>query len=271
MEAVGVAGLLQIDHLGGDAELMDVEKDCRLRAGGDVEVAFKPGITPSLTCKAGGDISLYFAGQGDAQVTITSHGHDIRIDKEGRSQHLDQREFSMLLGQGKSAVRLEAGGDVSISDRSIKTAHSRAWDEMESEWQEWERDSRFGVEIPFVSVDWDTQIGDIGRLTQDAVQKAEKRVKSAMRQVEEQTRQIEDQVRQARNMGWGPMNPVIITPPPAPVESAGPEVVVEPPSTSEASTGVSDEERLLVLKMLQEKKITVEEAEQLLAALEGEE
>ena len=32
---------------------------------------------------------------------------------------------------------------------------------------------------------------------------------------------------------------------------------------------VSDDERLTVLKMLQEKKITIEEAEKLLAALEG--
>jgi hypothetical protein len=32
---------------------------------------------------------------------------------------------------------------------------------------------------------------------------------------------------------------------------------------------VSDEERMAILKMLQEKKITAEEAEKLLAALEG--
>ncbi len=37
----------------------------------------------------------------------------------------------------------------------------------------------------------------------------------------------------------------------------------------ETSAPVSDEERLSILKMLQEKKITVEEAEKLLAALEG--
>ena len=35
------------------------------------------------------------------------------------------------------------------------------------------------------------------------------------------------------------------------------------------SEPVSDEERMAILKMLQEKKITAEEAEQLLSALEG--
>ena len=37
----------------------------------------------------------------------------------------------------------------------------------------------------------------------------------------------------------------------------------------QAGTPVSDDERLTILKMLQEKKISVEEAEKLLAALEG--
>ena len=38
---------------------------------------------------------------------------------------------------------------------------------------------------------------------------------------------------------------------------------------AEKKAGVSDEERRLVLKMLEEKKITVEEAARLLEALEG--
>jgi len=38
--------------------------------------------------------------------------------------------------------------------------------------------------------------------------------------------------------------------------------------TEKRSSGPSDEERLLVLKMLQEKKITLEEAEKLLSALD---
>ena len=37
----------------------------------------------------------------------------------------------------------------------------------------------------------------------------------------------------------------------------------------EASQPVSDEERMAILKMLQEKKITSEEADKLLTALEG--
>jgi uncharacterized protein YfaS (alpha-2-macroglobulin family) len=44
---------------------------------------------------------------------------------------------------------------------------------------------------------------------------------------------------------------------------------VSPHGPVQGSAPVSDEERLSILKMLQEKKISVEEAEKLLAALEG--
>jgi hypothetical protein len=41
------------------------------------------------------------------------------------------------------------------------------------------------------------------------------------------------------------------------------------PQSETASQPVSDEERLLVLQMLEQQQITIEQAEQLLAALEG--
>jgi hypothetical protein len=41
------------------------------------------------------------------------------------------------------------------------------------------------------------------------------------------------------------------------------------PFAAPATSAASEEERLLILKMLEEKKITVEEAEMLLNALEG--
>jgi hypothetical protein len=48
----------------------------------------------------------------------------------------------------------------------------------------------------------------------------------------------------------------------------GPKGIPTPPGGSK-SEPVADEERMAILKMLQEKKITAEQAEQLLRALEG--
>jgi hypothetical protein len=61
--------------------------------------------------------------------------------------------------------------------------------------------------------------------------------------------------------------------PPSPPPPPSARRFVWPLSESEQSDSpvdtISDEERLLILKMLEEKKISAEEADQLLAALEG--
>jgi hypothetical protein len=42
-----------------------------------------------------------------------------------------------------------------------------------------------------------------------------------------------------------------------------------PPEAERPAESVSDAERLMILQMLEQQKITIEEAEQLMAALEG--
>jgi hypothetical protein len=88
----------------------------------------------------------------------------------------------------------------------------------------------------------------------------EQATERAQRKIEAANRRIEQKVRDAERRGRGK----------AALEigrwnwNFSPKGVPIPPKQQ-----VSDEERLAILKMLQEKKITSEEAEKLLAALEG--
>ncbi len=96
------------------------------------------------------------------------------------------------------------------------------------------------------------------RRAEAASQRASMKVEAAMRRAEAKARAAE--VRARRGTGHMHANINIgrwnwdVTPGAEPVEPNAP---------------VSDDERLTILKMLQEKKITLEEAEKLLAALEG--
>jgi len=85
----------------------------------------------------------------------------------------------------------------------------------------------------------------INRRVQEATKRATMRAEAAARRVEERVHQ---QHARRFSFNWTPGHPVPPVPP------------VEP---------VSDEERMTILRMLQEKKITAEEAEKLLSALEG--
>ena len=69
-----------------------------------------------------------------------------------------------------------------------------------------------------------------------------------------------------------PEAPAVPEVPTVPAQPAPAPAVVDVEAAGDSVAGdVTEEERMLVLKMLQEKKITAEEADRLLAALEGRE
>ena len=98
----------------------------------------------------------------------------------------------------------------------------------------------------------------INRRVDEAMRQADTRAQEAMRRLEQRTRRLEKhgfqgpgsppchRFRVDRNRWAGP------------IETA-----------AEKKSDVSEEEKALILKMLQDKKITAEEAEKLLEALEG--
>jgi hypothetical protein len=98
----------------------------------------------------------------------------------------------------------------------------------------------------------------VSRRAQEAARRAEQRAQSAGRRTEEQIRQAaERQIRQAVNRDFpGPGHPGFF-----PMHHEAPPAARGEP--------VSEQERMMVLQLLSEKKITVEQAEKLLAALEG--
>jgi exonuclease VII large subunit len=109
---------------------------------------------------------------------------------------------------------------------------------------------------------------------QEKMQRAQERIQRKMEQLERKAeqkamkaeRRAESAARRERR-SWGfewhtpPTPPTPPMPPSRPVPPGAPGFA--------PSAGASDEERLLILKMLADQKITAEEAEQLLSALEG--
>jgi hypothetical protein len=123
----------------------------------------------------------------------------------------------------------------------------------------------------------------IQKRAEEAARRAEERVKAAMERVERENRFGEHAFGKfdkflgffgvGHPSGGHPEPPMPPNPPNSPMEAQPPspaaEVKSDPFDISGASA-ITNEERMLVLKMLQEHKITVEEAEQLLASLEGQ-
>jgi hypothetical protein len=166
------------------------------------------------------------------------HGDEINVDWPGVAVEEDVTERVVVLGDGSAKVTLNAGGDVRVSNRA---------DAGESA-------DEFGN---FAGINFDfSGLGDrINRRMEQASRRAQQKVEEAARRIERKTRESERHAHRHARVGMeiGRWN-----------WDFSPKGVPVPPAES-----VSEEERMSILKMLQDRKITAEEAEKLLAALEG--
>jgi hypothetical protein len=249
----GAKGNLHIKSVGGDVSIRDVEgnilldsvaDDLALRGargnvkvnvGEDVVVYLEPKADGAYSITAGDDILLVL--KPNANATLSMHGDQIEVEWPGIDNQEDVTERVLVLGDGSAKITLSAGGDIRVTNNA--EAGSSA--------------EEFG-NFAGMNFDWSGFGERISRQVEQATARAGKRAEEAARRVE---RHAERQARRWRgNVKSGPWN-----------WDAGPRGVPTPPAPP--SEPVAEEERLAVLKMLAEKKITAEQAEQLLNALEG--
>ena len=147
----------------------------------------------------------------------------------------------ITLGNGSAVVTLSAGGDIRVTNQS------NAGDSAED----------FG-NFAGIGMDWSGFGERISRQVEQAARRATKQADDALRRAADSRKQFEEGVeRRARvnvNAKMGRWN-----------WDLSPKGVPVKPPTQQAS----EEERMVILKMLQEKKISAEDAEKLLSALEG--
>lgn len=224
-------------HVGGDFSALLLTGSGSVTAGGDIEAKLQPAAGQEVTLRAGGDIELFLPVDAAADLDIRSGSRDILIRQGDDELEIEKREYAYTLGGGGAKLHLMAGGDVVVTDE--------AWedDDLEDDFQEMAEDMQRSFER--AARRGANRMAHLADRVEDASRRAQDRIDAAMKRMEQ------------RGYRFG------ATVPPAP-----PATPVVPPAP-EVKEGVSDEERMLILKMLQEKKITVEEAENLLEALEG--
>ena len=146
--------------------------------------------------------------------------------------------------------------------------------------------SSIGGELQMENVSKISMNAGRGMPASDISEKIQRKVEAATRRADKKIRDAEHKMRRAEFIaverkfrhGIPPIPPLPPIPPipsipPLPPMGRGASrrrvVNMNFSGAPEASQSVSDEERMTILKMLQEKKITSEEADKLLAALEG--
>lgn len=254
-----VQGQAALGNIGSDLYLREVRGSVNAVTGSDAVLYIHPAGGQTYAIKAGGDILLRVDGAVDAAFHLEGSAPDsIRVDLPGLAPLEGSAAQSFTVGNGAATINLSAGGDVVVTSRA---------DEWESkiEFDTYSRD--YGLTPGEVMGNLGERIAqhvsEAARQTMRHSQRAEAHTERVQRKVEAAMRRAEEKIRAAErrsmHMGFSFGRPAGEMPrPPAP-----PRPPVPP------SEPVSDAERLAILRMLQEKKITLQDAEKLLAALEG--
>jgi len=270
-QARNVSGAVAFESVGGDVVLREVPGGVTVkRAGGDVSLNTPLG-SAVFRIEAGGDISAKVDISGGARVTIKGGEAHCRLPLQTTERTANR--IVGTLGDGSAELTLYAGGDATVVERG-ETWNANAEAEwgaaMESWAQQFEAqmtDMQRKLEerlagIPYVDHEGIAQRAQEAaerarRQAQRAAERAQARAERTRRHAEREAEKSRERAEKAGrrhearsvNMQW----------------SWSPSQPAKPPVEP-----VSEAERMAILKMVADKKITADDANRLLAALEGE-
>ena len=227
-----VEGNVSLESVADDLALRGVRGNVDVNVGEDVVVYLEPKADGSYSVNAGDDILLVLPR--NANATVSMEADEIDVEWQGIEQDDEDTKRIVVLGDGSAKISLKAGGDIRLTNRA---------DAGESA-------DEFG-NFAGLNFDW-SGFGDrISRQVEQATARAAKRAEEAARRAERHTRRGVNAGLAVGRWNWDFKGP---KPPTQP----------EPPADP-----VTEDERMTILKMLADKKITAQQAEELLNALEG--
>jgi len=258
-----VNGQVAIQSVGSDLYVRNVRGNLNVNADADVALYIQPLPGHTYIASAGDDIIVRLPPQVNIELHLVgSDAENVNVNIPGLKFPGDSSTYDLTVGEKKEDIAqmfLTSGDDLLVTTQS----------------DVWESAADFGVEmndfgswgvppIPPLPPDFSERIN---RRVQAAMERAQARVEEAGRHMEGTGRRWEAAMRRAEakaraaevRANRGQVN----------MRVGRWDWDLSPKGPGENASTPTDEERLTILRMLQEKKITLADAEKLLAALEG--
>jgi hypothetical protein len=261
-----IDGMVTIESVGSDLYVRNIHGAVNVNAGADVALYLEPlpGNTYDIT--AGDDLILRLMPETNVRLHLTGGSPDsIQVDFPGVELPEDCTGCEVIIGQETETMPemiLTAGDDLLV------TSQADSWDSAADfgvgmrDGGEWnvppfelpdDFSERINQRVQAAMQRAQSHLEAANRRAESAGHRASIKIEAAMRRAEAKARAAEVRARRGQaNIRIGRWN-----------------WDVTPHGQEQSAQPVSDDERLTILKMLQEKKITLDEAEKLLAALEG--
>jgi hypothetical protein len=242
-----IDGAVWVANVGSDLYLRNVAGGCRVEnVGSDLvlNVDFAPGQEYSFT--TGGDILCRV--QPDANVRFVLPAEmPYTLDVEAEIAETGDAQLAITLGAGDAVVYLSGEGDLRLvgeEEDYVLNLGLQLEEELEARLSVLEE--KLSQQLEGLDERIQEKTAEFGIRAEDYARRAQEQARHTMDKVR---RRMARKTKRKYEFDWGA--------PPAPPKSR-----TEP---------VSEEERLMILQMVQDNTITIEDAERLLAALEDRE
>lgn len=235
-----IGNLVGGTKVGGSFTARGIQFSGDLNVGGRIKL-INASFTNNQNIRAGGSIDVTLAeDQKNFIFKLRSGDGKIRIKVQEDDVEHRGGTYEYQIGQGEMMVTLASGGRVSLTDQV----------DLEEEIV-----GDLSDQFEFEESAFDEMIRS---RVDSATKMAEVKVKSAEIRLEQIREKLEKQRGIDLDFGFGESEKKV----------RHPETPIPPVKRPTGKKGATDEERLMILQMLQDKKISVEEAETLFRALE---
>ncbi len=247
---------IKVERVSGNIKLHSMGGKLDLRSEENIEISLTDQNHDAINLRASDNILLHLPVNPNAALQIKSSGEHIELSVGDYQKKINENRCEIRLGDGSQKIVLDSGNRVRVTGENLdENELLRLFEEMDVLWAKLKEDSEARRAARAQQVNWEIKmvegaakvaqealngVGVIaGQITEEAIVQAEQHVQEALRRVEEQI----------RNLGYDVW-------------------VGSEKSTPENETSdVTEEEKLIVMRLLQQHKISVEEADRLLEVL----
>ena len=260
-------GNISADRIDGGVSLLKVHKGAKIRSNGDLSLDIATNAQDELNLRTYAGINLNLPVLADAEISVLCTAQNTELRIGDRKEKFNDRRRTIILGEGTRHIRLESNGRIKIKAEEIKEEEiTRLFEELENLWVQLKEKSEIKRKIKemdkfpeieviegfskFAEEAMKGVIGTAGitaQIAETALKEAEDRIQVAVIRVEEEMKELGIEIHLGEFKHNNP----------------------EPEKSGKIDDNVSEEERLIIFRMLEQKKITVEEADRLLEALEN--
>ena len=270
-----IKGQISLRNVGGDIVVTDVGGGIEASASGDGTVDFNPVPWQAYQIKVGGDLSVSVPEECNADLSIKSTAKDINVVLGELDLKPQEAELTQQLGEGGPTILLSAGGKVFLSgdDFNVFTGLKMNAEELGSITADFSAQTAEQIKSSLGNLEEDLHVSLSGLSESlESIGISEENLKKLGVQIEESSRMAAGKAEVAAIKAQAKVEKKIA--------QARRKALKAKAKTKEFDLGkfldlehkkkaVTESERLLILEMLQGKKISLDEADQLLKALEG--